>query len=280
MGILKNLTKEYFGDIEREEDKIIGLERHSFTDKNGVFHEKGYYIKDGDKKQLRRLIEKLIRERGKNCDLNDIDVSNVTDMSSLFSSFTEYNNNTYFYGDVSGWDVSSVENMSFMFSFCLDFNCDISLWDVSSVTDMSFMFSFCRKFNQNLNNWNVKSVTKMQGMFEYCVNFNHSVLWGEKTKNVIWFYDMFDHCENFDKPIKLDTSGASNIDRMFRGCKKFNQDISDWKMIKLRTMDNIFEDCEKFDQDLSDWIVSSSCSHKDAFLNCPIKEEHKPKFKN
>lgn len=112
MGILKSLTDEYFGKTERKESQIIGLERHSFTDKNGVFHENGYYIKDGDKKQLRRLIKRLIDERGSDCDLNDIDVSNVTDMSTLFGFVSADDYSIDFSGDISGWDVSSVTDMS------------------------------------------------------------------------------------------------------------------------------------------------------------------------
>ena len=42
--------------------------------------------------------------------------------------------------DLSAWDVSNVTNMSFMFSRN-PFNQDLSAWDVSNVTDMSFMFS-------------------------------------------------------------------------------------------------------------------------------------------
>ena len=78
--------------------------------------------------ELRKLINQRIEEQGPNCDLNDIDVSRVTDMSYLFfeSSFN---------GDISRWDVSNVTNMSWMFSESV-FNGDISQWDVSKVRSM------------------------------------------------------------------------------------------------------------------------------------------------
>ena len=60
-------------------------------------------------------------------------LSSVTDMSGMFSSSSSFN------GDISGWDVSSVTDMSYMFLHS-SFNGDISGWDVSSVTDMSYMF--------------------------------------------------------------------------------------------------------------------------------------------
>ena len=44
-----------------------------------------------------------------------------------------------FNGDISKWDVSSVENMYCMFA-ASKFEGDISKWDVSNVTDMEDMF--------------------------------------------------------------------------------------------------------------------------------------------
>lgn len=62
-----------------------------------------------DKEQLKALIREAIKKDGYKCDLNFIDVSQVTDMSGMFS-------NSRFNGDISNWDVSSVTNMGGMFS--------------------------------------------------------------------------------------------------------------------------------------------------------------------
>ena len=90
------------------------------------------------KKELQNLLKQLIEERGYDGDFNDIDTSEITDMSSLFSgtALGIYR----FNGDISGWDVSNVTDMSFMFANCKNFNQDISNWVVSSVTTMVGMF--------------------------------------------------------------------------------------------------------------------------------------------
>jgi len=119
-----------------------------------------YYPKD--KYKLKSLLRKLLKERGENADLNDIDVAEITDMSNLFSGLSPSNI------DISKWDVSNVKNMEYMFFECKKFNSDLSAWNVSSVTNMSNMFYNCRKFNSNLRKWNVSSVTDMEDMFDCC----------------------------------------------------------------------------------------------------------------
>ena len=66
---------------------------------------------------------------------------------------------------------------------------------------------------------------------------------------------------------------------MFYGCKAFNQDISNWNVSKVTDMTCMFDGCKSFNQDISDWDVSKVQFKTYIFLNCPIKEEYKPKFK-
>ena len=92
--------------------------------------------------ELKNLINTLIEERGNKADLNDIDVSQITDMSDLFFG-------SNFNGNISKWNTSSVTDMSWMFAKS-KFNCDISKWNTSSVTDMSWMFAKS-KFNCDIS---------------------------------------------------------------------------------------------------------------------------------
>ena len=113
------------------------------------------------KNELKDIILQRIETKGNEVDLNDIDVSNITDMSRLFLS-TDFN------GDISKWNVSNVTDMSDMFSWCKSFNKDISQWDVSNVTDMYGMFYGCKAFNQDISSWDVSKVKDHHFIFSNC----------------------------------------------------------------------------------------------------------------
>ena len=116
-------------------------------------------IQPRNKQDLIRIIKDRIREQGPKCDLNDIDVSRITDMSGLFSSHGLDN----FNGDISGWDVSNVKSMTSMFEGS-KFNGDISQWDVRHVEDMRLMF-FMSMFKGDISDWDVQKDTNMESMF-------------------------------------------------------------------------------------------------------------------
>ena len=115
------------------------------------------------------MVEDAIKYEGPKCNLNYIDVSNITDFSRLFE-------NTTFNGDVSEWDVSSATNMRNMFSHC-PFDGDLSKWDVSKVENMYFMFLGCNNFNSDISNWNVNNVKDMNYMFHGCNSLKNIPDW-------------------------------------------------------------------------------------------------------
>ena len=213
MGILKNITDEYFGETVRKEDKIdltsLNVEIVSFTDCNKKFHKIGYKPKDKD--NLKKLLKRMIEMRGDEGDFNDIDTSDITYMSELFEK------NKTFNGDITGWNVSSVKGMYCMFYNATSFNQPIGDWDVSSVEDMGGMFLNATYFNQPIGNWKISKVRSMSHMFCYAKSFN--------------------------QPIgNWDVSGVIDMPEMFKKAKSFNQDLSEWNLNEKMTT-NMFDDC-------------------------------------
>ena len=149
------------------------------SNKDEVLNHKRVIAKD--REHLKDLIDEAIEKYGYECDLNFIDVSNVTDMRDVFYC-SNFNGNiskwnvsnvkdmgmmfwkSKFNGDISKWNVSNVENMNYMFCNS-EFNGDISKWNVGNVEDMSFMF-LDSNFSGDISNWNVSNVKDMFGMFD------------------------------------------------------------------------------------------------------------------
>ena len=109
--------------------------------------------------ELRKIIEDRIKEQGPNCDLNDIDVSLIEDMSYLFSR-------SNFNGDISKWNKSKVKNMELMF-YRSKFNQPIGNWDVSKVKSMNCMF-YDSNFNKDISNWKILDYCDTNLMFSGC----------------------------------------------------------------------------------------------------------------
>ena len=135
---------------------------NQYIKENLIIKKSKYNYFPQTKEELQNIISQRITQEGNEVDLNDIDVSNITDMSGLFYEFY------YFNGNISGWDVSNVTDMRYMFYYCKSFNQDISNWDVSNVTDMNCMFYECNTFNQDISNWDVSNVKDFNNIFSYC----------------------------------------------------------------------------------------------------------------
>ena len=202
--------------------------------------------------ELRNLIGKLLKERGKDANLNDIDISNIT---------TFYDQDT---------DKGLFEGLD-------PHNINISQWDVSNVTDMSGTFWFCKNFNSNLNNWNVKKVRYMCNMFYNCSSFN-SNLSNWETNNVLKMNGMFEYCTNF-KGIGLDhwnVKKVNDMSSMFNNCENFNCDLTNWNIKNVKSMISMFNSCSNFKGiGLDHWEINKKtkifgmlqCCNR--LINCP-----------
>jgi surface protein len=114
------------------------------------------------------------------------DTSNITSFVNTFDG-------ALFNQDISGWDVSSITDMSFMFSNNSTFNQDIGSWNVSNVTNMFRMFDGTTSFNQDIGLWDVSNVTNMVGMFFNATSFNQDIgSWD--VSNVVNMVVMLDNC--------------------------------------------------------------------------------------
>ena len=105
--------------------------------------------------------------------INDWDVSNVTDLSSFLQGVTGFNQS------LSNWDVSHVTNMSFMFDGAASFNQPLDSWDVRKLENLDYMFRGASSFNQSLGAWNLESFVGAVGVLDRsgmsCENYSYTL---------------------------------------------------------------------------------------------------------
>ena len=211
------------------------------------------------------------------------DVSNITDMSYLFSQWKNEQANlplrkmlvSKFNADISRWDVSNVETMRSMFNGAETFNQDVGSWGakVGNVKIMKFMFYGAKAFNNNgrdtLKDWDVSNVETMQAMFYGAEVFNQDVgSWATKVGNVKDMGYMFRDAKAFnnngrDTLKDWDVSNVETMQAMFDGAEAFNQDVGSWgaKVGNVKEMDFMFWGAKAFNNNgrdtLKDWDVSN-----------------------
>ena len=168
---------------------------------------------------------------------------------------------------VAEWDVSQVTNMSYLFTEAKDFNENISSWNVSNVQSMAYMFYESDRFSQNINDWDVGNVRNMRGMFQRSQKFN-SYLDQWDTGRVLDMRDMFKDSRKFNRNIDTwNVSNVRNMERMFENTA-YNKPLASWNVMSVVNMAGMFRNNVKFNQPLANWGSSlKSIKNLDLFLH-------------
>ena len=190
-----------------------------------------------------------------------LDNSNI--QTAVDSALNNGNSLDEYGGHISNWHVSNVTDMSYLFQSKADFDEDLGNWDVSNVTTMTRMFRYAYSFNNggsdNIKNWNLASLGSgglYQGMDIFQdTSFNQDIS--------AWTFHHEIHLGGLflNTPFNQDISGwnvsnATAMSYMFAN-SPFNQDISGWDVSKVTGIGNMFKDNDDFDQDISGWNVSN-----------------------
>ena len=136
--------------------------------------------------------------------------------------------------DLSDIEMSNITNISSAFQGCRNLiEVDLSSWDVSNVTDMGHLFNDCRNLKKvNLSGWNTSKVKDISRMFDMCQKLE--VIEGIEdfdTSSVETMEQMFYGCNKFNQDIsKWDVSNVINFRVTFTGCVRFNQDLENWEI--------------------------------------------------
>ena len=201
--------------------------------------------------------------------LENLDTSQVTDMSHMFDNCSELTSL-----DVNHFDTSKVTDMSQMFIACVDLpSLDVSHFNTSKVTDMSQMFAYCGYLgNLDVSHFDTSQVTNMSRMFGLCICLTNLDVSHFNTSKVTDMSQMFAYCvglRNLDVS-HWDTSQVTNMSRMFNGCSWLTSlDVSHFNTSKVTDMSQMFYSCSNLPSlNVSHFDTSQVTNMDGMFENC------------
>ena len=211
-------------------------------------------------------------------------VSAVTDFFFAFHTCTSLSGSF----DCSSWDLSSVNNIGYMFYRCqqlTDINLSslnpaVSVYsdgvvaDCSNLINITFPVAFkptsvryLAQFTPNLSTitnveaWNTSAMTLCTFMFNGS-SFNQNIgSWD--TSNVTDTQYMFRSATSFNQNIgSWNTSAVTNMRGMFQEATSFagtgsSGGVSSWDTTNVSDMSLMFYDATSFNADISSWNISS-----------------------
>lgn len=177
---------------------------------------------------------------------------------------------------IENLDTSEVTDMSYMFTDGSQYtDLDLSSFDTSNVTTMSGMFLNCSKLtNLNLANFDTKNVVKFTNLFNGCSSIENINLSSFDTSNATKMYAMFGNCENLKKVNlkNLDTSKVTDMEAMFFNCKSLSKiDLSSFNTSSVERLKRMFVNCELLTElDLSNFKTENLLNVETMFSGCKL----------
>lgn len=217
-------------------------------------------------KNIKKIdLDKDIRSNVKSVSISGI----ISDGSRLFANFSGAEEIVF--NDV---DTSNVTNMSYMFSYCESLkSLDLSKIDTSKVTNMHSMFLFCYSLKTlDISGFNTGSVSEMRSMFYHCESLETLDISSFDTRNARYMDSLFAGCKSLQTLdiSNLNTSNAFMISCMFAGCNSLTElDVSGLDLSNADDLIGFFEDCSSLQSlDLSSFDTSNITDMSYMFHGC------------
>lgn len=149
------------------------------------------------------------------------DIPQPINMSSGYRLFECYLGESL---DLNDWDMSKVTNIAFMFSNAINLkHLAIDSWYTSELTNILAVFNNCCSLERlDLSNWDTHNMVDTSFAFDACENLQNLDLSGWDISNVQMMDAMFSRCRKLDikEFLKWDISHIPHKHCVFKGCEE------------------------------------------------------------
>lgn len=203
--------------------------------------------------------------------LENFDVSNVVDMSSMFEGCSKLKQFDY-----AGLTMSNVKNINNMFSGCTSLqSVRTDKIATPSLVYVYSLFEDCTSLSSiDLSGFDTSNVTSFLGLFENCSSLGNVDLGPLDASHVTSFASMFKGCAALQSINMASLSSAKVKDarRMFSGCASLKElDLSTFETenIEQDGFCSMFADCSALESlDLQRFDTRNSTSMSGMFRGC------------
>ncbi|KQE78275.1 hypothetical protein APB90_09670 [Acinetobacter baumannii] len=152
------------------------------------------------------------------------------------------------------------------------FNQRVNSWDMSEVQDISYAFANCINFNRSVN-WIAPKLLYISATFKQCSKFDKDV--AIKGCKPLSLSSAFINASAFNSKIDIDTSECSDFSNMLAGAKKFNQPLTNFNFGKAVSLNRFLLGAASFNQpiDFGNMLLLTEAYYlfADSKMNSPIK---------
>lgn len=228
--------------------------------------------------ELRKIILEKYGEGNKIIDVSDIDTRNVPSFVRIFDRLELVE-------EIIGldtWNTEKVTDLLYCFWCCYKLKyLNLTGWDVSNVQNFTQTFAGCHSLERidGIEDWqltrNENKPAFLNATFANCINLKRVDISKWDVSCVHTVLGLFDGCSNIESVGNLKNwtfKRLTNTGTMFRGCNKLTYvgDLSNWNMRGVQISYAMFADCLLLDDigDISDWHISDSQDTREMFKNC------------
>ena len=233
-------------------------------------------------------------------DISTVDISKVTNMSSMFSGTTQLQSIVW----PNGFNAYKIKDMGYMFSSSGVSELNLAGWNTSGLTNNSVygMFYNCRNLrNLDLSTFNLYKANTTVDMFNMCLNLTELNVSDINISNINNLSYMFSSTTNltslntanwvlqraymtkgmFEKSgittvdLNMPSTALQDTQAMFRNCANLTavNGINSWNLNKVTTVAGMFTNCKSLEvMDLSGWATKGMVKLNNIssmFTDCP-----------